>query len=134
MQRFLLLVMLVINFKPKERKLIIKAVEKLLTSSSIFSLLRRRIAQSGEEEYTFTSNHPIAFEKGNRYEYRGVVFPIPFENIPSISVAISGIHSGGNNKIEISYDNVSLDSFSLVLRAWEDTSVYWINISWIAHL
>lgn len=121
-------------FSGTSRKLLIKSVEKVLTNTSIIDILRQKMAQSGEEQFVFDNNQPMAFEKGDRYHYRGVVFERPFDNIPSITVSISGIHSGGYNKIEVSYDNVSLSSFTIVIRAWGDTSIYWLNVSWLAHI
>lgn len=71
---------------------------------------------------------------GPRHETRRISFSEPFLSAPIVHVSMSmwDIDGSGNQRADISADDVRADAFDLIFRTWGDTRVARVRVDWLA--
>lgn len=82
----------------------------------------------------FEDNGPMWAGDGPRLVRNRITFDQPFRRPPVVHVSISmwDIDGAGNQRADISAENVAQDGFDLVFRTWGDTRVARIRGDWLA--
>lgn len=82
----------------------------------------------------FEDGGPMWTGSGPRVERVGVSFPAPFRGVPLVHVGLSmwDISVDGNQRVDITAEEVTPQGFTLVFRTWGDTRVARVRADWLA--
>ncbi|MGV6838979.1 MAG: H-type lectin domain-containing protein [Planktomarina sp.] len=82
----------------------------------------------------FENNGPMWSGQGRREVRHKVWFSERFNQIPSVTVALSmwDMATDANSRVEITSENISEDGFDVVFRTWSDTRIARARASWQA--
>lgn len=71
---------------------------------------------------------------GPRSERRSVCFPTPFLEKPVVHIGIAmwDVSVNGNQRLDVSLENVTAEGFTAVCSTWGDTRVARVRVSWLA--
>jgi hypothetical protein len=64
-----------------------------------------------------------------------IQFPQPFTQTPTVRVSLAGIDADGqfNTRLQLTTEDVQADEFNIRVTTWDDSIVYAVWVSWIAH-
>ena len=66
---------------------------------------------------------------------RQIYFSKPYDTPPKVNVWINGLDTsnGANVRFYVSAESISERGFTLHTRTWDDSTVYWASLCWLAH-
>ncbi|MEU4341014.1 H-type lectin domain-containing protein [Nocardia sp. NPDC023852] len=64
-----------------------------------------------------------------------VTFTKPFNSPPEVTVGLSMVDIGkvANSRVMVEAENITGQGFDLVVKAWDDTVLYSVNVDWLAY-
>ncbi|WP_325168832.1 H-type lectin domain-containing protein [Paracoccus caeni] len=82
----------------------------------------------------FEDDGPMWSGEGPRLVRQAIRFPATFRRAPVVQVSISmwDVDGAGNQRADISSENIDAEGFDLVFRTWGDTRVARIRADWMA--
>jgi hypothetical protein len=71
---------------------------------------------------------------GERRFRTSIKFPDSFTAPPRVAVALAGVDAGNsaNLRVYLTTADVGVDEFDVIVTTWDDSSVYGVNVVWIA--
>jgi hypothetical protein len=95
------------------------------------------VIQSGSLHYNVdTRGWHLASGSGERWiEPADVKFDTPFSTTPKVTLALTGVDAdhATNLRLNLEAYDIGLDEFSVRISTWDDTLVYAVWVTWIAH-
>ena len=92
--------------------------------------------QSGEFNADFPSNtnHYMHCSTGFRSFKKYINFNEKYEKIPKVIVSIKGLDTNKDTNIRLylKTENIDTSGFDLLVKTWDNTSIYGVKISWIS--
>lgn len=93
--------------------------------------------QSGTLHYNAdTRGWNLASGSGERWlEPPDVKFETPFSTAPRVALALAGVDADQTTNLRLSLEayDVAADEFSVRISTWDDTLVFAVWVTWIAH-
>ena len=103
--------------------------------NNIIKGLKYNKIQSGKFDQIFGDHHYMYSGHGDRTYTKHINFKEKYENIPEVNVSLVGfdMNKKKNARLKIYTENIAPEGFDIKIFTWWDTSIYAVNVSWIAY-
>ena len=93
--------------------------------------------ESGTLHYNVdTRGWALASGTGERWlEPPDVKFETPFSTVPSVALALAGVDADQTTNLRLNLEvyDIAADEFSVRISTWDDSRVFAVWVTWMAH-